>query len=80
MKMKKKLKTVIVFVVIAVLGGINAYNAQKKNEISDIALANVEALADDDEYFQSIWNIYHYTLDNGTPAHNCWSGGSSSCL
>ncbi len=78
--MKKNLKTIFVLAVIAILSGINVYNAQKKVEMSDLALANVEALADDDEYFQSIWNIYHYTLDNGTPAHNCWSGGSTNCL
>lgn len=30
---------------IAIMAGINAFNAQKKEFLSDIALANVEALA-----------------------------------
>ncbi len=78
--MKKNFKTVFILAVLAVLGGVNVYNSQSETDMSDIALANVEALADDDEYFESKWNIYHYTLDNGTPAHNCWSGGSTNCL
>ena len=78
--MKKNFQTVFILAVLAVLGGVNVYNSQSETDMSDIALANVEALADDDEYFESKWNIYHYTLDNGTPAHNCWSGGSTNCL
>lgn len=50
----------------------------KGGRFSDIALINVEALADD-EYSQSIWERYEYTLDNGTTAFNCWKGGSSTC-
>ena len=39
----------VAFVVaIAIVSGINVFNAQKSNVLSDIALANVEALADNE--------------------------------
>ena len=41
---KKYVKTTLVAVV-ALVGGINVFNAQKPESLSDIALANVEALA-----------------------------------
>ena len=42
---KKSLKTVFV-AVLAMVAGINVFNAQKTKPLSDVALANVEALAD----------------------------------
>ena len=63
---------------IALVCGINVFNAQKVVDLSDIALINIEALADN-EYSQSIWERYEYTLDNGTTAFNCWKGDSSTC-
>ena len=33
---------------VALVSGINVFNAQKSNVLSDIALANVEALANDE--------------------------------
>ena len=36
---------------IALIGGINIYNTQKTIEMSDVALANVEALADGEDGF-----------------------------
>ena len=41
---KKYLKATLIAVV-ALVGGINVFNAQKSESMSDIALANVEALA-----------------------------------
>ena len=41
---KKYLKATLIAVV-ALVGGINVFNAQKPESLSDIALANVEALA-----------------------------------
>ena len=35
-------------VAIAIVSGINVFNAQKTEVLSDVALANVEALADDE--------------------------------
>ena len=76
--MKRKFVKVVFVAAIAMVSGINVLNAQKVIDLSDIALINVEALADD-EYSQSIWERYEYTLDNGTTAFNCWKGGSSTC-
>ena len=44
--MRKKFIKVAFVVAIALVGGVNVFNAQKANALSDIALANVEALAD----------------------------------
>lgn len=76
--MKRKFVKVVFVAAIAMVSGINVFNAQKVVDLSDIALINIEALADD-EYSQSIWERYEYTLDNGTTAFNCWKGGSSTC-
>ena len=76
--MKRIFVKVVFVAAIAMVSGINVFNAQKVIDLSDIALINVEALADD-EYSQSIWERYEYTLDNGTTAFNCWKGGSSTC-
>ena len=76
--MKRKFVKVVFVAAISMVSGINVFNAQKVIDLSDIALINVEALADD-EYSQSIWERYEYTLDNGTTAFNCWKGGSSTC-
>ncbi len=76
--MKYKFVKIAFAVAIVMVSGINVFNAQKVVDLSDIALINVEALADN-EYSQSIWERYEYTLDNGTTAFNCWKGGSSTC-
>ena len=44
----KVIKTVFV-VAIAMVSGMNVFNAQKSVELSDVALANVEALADPEQ-------------------------------
>lgn len=43
--MKKNLLKVAFVVTIAMVSGINVFNAKKSESLSDIALANVEALA-----------------------------------
>ena len=43
--MKKNILKIAFVVAIAMVSGINLFNAQKSNVLSDIALANVEALA-----------------------------------
>ena len=43
----KHIKATLVAVV-ALMGGIHVFNAQKSESLSDIALANVEALANDE--------------------------------
>ena len=44
--MKKKLLKKYFVTAIAMVSGINVFNAQKTEALSDVALANVEALAD----------------------------------
>ena len=44
--MKKNILKVAFVVAIAMVSGINVFNAQKSDVLSDIALANVEALAE----------------------------------
>ena len=44
--MKRKLIKMAFVIAIAVLGGINVFNAQQSETLSDVALANVEALAE----------------------------------
>ena len=44
--MKRKFVKISFVVAIAMIGGINVFNAQKSEALSDIALANVEALAE----------------------------------
>ena len=44
--MKKNILKVAFVVAIAMVSGINVFNTQKSEVLSDIALANVEALAD----------------------------------
>lgn len=46
--MKVKLFKFVFVIVIAMIAGINVYNAQKPEPMSDIAMANVEALANDE--------------------------------
>ena len=43
--MNKKVLKVAFFAAIALVSGINVFNAQKSDVLSDVALANVEALA-----------------------------------
>ena len=43
--MKTNLLKVAFVAAIALVGGVNVFNAQKANNLSDIILANVEALA-----------------------------------
>ena len=44
--MKTKILKYVFVVAIAMVAGINVFNAQKTKPLSDVALANVEALAD----------------------------------
>ena len=47
--MNKKVLKVAFVAAIALVSGINVFNAQKSETLSDVALANVEALANDDD-------------------------------
>ena len=49
--MKKNIRAVIMFAAVALIGEINIYNTQKTVDMSDVALANVEALAQGEAEF-----------------------------
>lgn len=46
--MKKNIRAVMMIAAIALVAGVNVFNSQKTIAMSDMALANVEALADDE--------------------------------
>lgn len=59
--MNKKYVKVTLVAVVALIGGINVFNAQKSDSLSDIALANVEALAEEEWYDGNCWWEKLYT-------------------
>ena len=85
--MKKKYIKAAFVAVVTMMSGINVFNAQKSETLSDVALANVEALA-----------LPEVTMENRTPSDTykslellgggctrvtyerlCAYGGSSTC-
>ena len=80
--MMKRILIMVIFAV-AVIGGINVFNAQESEPLSDIVLANVEALASGSEGGP---NWRGYTLDSknscckflGIPDIDC-SGNYKQC-
>ena len=80
--MKTKMIKIVFVVAIAMVAGINVFNAQKSIVLSEIGMENVEALAQNegDDLAIKQWNRHDYTLDNGSPAVNCWKKGSDDCL
>ena len=58
--MKKELKSLLV-VAVAAVAGYNVYASHIESEYSDVVLANVEALADDEYYLSDLNdNCYWY--------------------
>lgn len=47
--MKKKMMGIIAIVAVAAVAGYNVYTSQKNVKLSDLALANIEALASSGE-------------------------------
>ena len=56
--MKKKLMGIVTIIAIAAVAGYNVYASRSNVKLSDLALANVEALADSSEGSQSDCNTY----------------------
>ena len=84
--MIKKVLKVAFVVAIAIVAGINVYNAQKTEVLSDVAMANVEALAEG-ELAPGIYDIFEeittFAVD-GEPYKetwiiNCKLGGQYAC-
>ena len=59
--MKTKFIKSVFVVAIAMVAGINVFNAQRSEALSDVVLANVEALASDSEGSGIPWN--GHTMD-----------------
>ena len=75
--MNKKVLKVAFVAAIAMVSGINVCNAQKSNALSDIALANVEALADDETGQQ--WGCAGnptFIPNEALRSAQCWNGGT----
>ena len=62
--MNKKFIKVAFVAAIAMVSGVNVFNAQKVNALSDIVLANVEALASSEYDPVRGWACKHYVWDN----------------
>ena len=46
--MKKNIVKATIVAIVGVIAGINVFNSQNSIELSDVAMANVEALANDE--------------------------------
>jgi hypothetical protein len=67
--MNKKLMKATFIAAIAMMTGVNVFNAQKSEQLSDIVLANVEALADKSE------------IDNGGSGNKIYCCGNyGTCM
>lgn len=69
--MGKKIHAIIMFAVVALIVGINVYHSQRTVDMSDVTLANVEALAQGEVEFPyyctgSAWacwdDVYYQTF------------------
>ena len=76
--MKKNILKSTIVAAFALIAGMNVYNAQKSDVMSELALANVEALAGCE------WNswigepVFHITL-TGYCSWSCSRGGVFQC-
>ena len=89
--MKKKIIKVALVAVVGLIAGINVFNAQKSDVMSDIALANVEALAAGESSNGKcptggmannvcpIWHVSYTTSSDGVSV-TCSTGGSYKCI
>ena len=60
--MKKNIVKIALVAVVGLIAGINVFNAQKTDVLSDVAMANVEALA------QMEYNPQEYDAVKGEPS------------
>ena len=76
--MKTNIMTVAFVATIALIAGINVFNAQKTVTLSDIAMENVEALADC-EMVGYYTGLRVYIAENGCFCLNCPEPFDMSC-
>ena len=81
--MKTKIRTVMMIAAIALVAGANMFYSQRTVDMSDVALANVEALASDGESSGIPWQGFLYNWKAGccerhNPYAEC-SGAYTAC-
>lgn len=54
--MKNTILKIVFVAALAVVAGVTAYNAQNKEELSDLALENIEALAGGESGTNTSWS------------------------
>ena len=62
--MKKNILKATLVAAFALIAGFNVYNSQKSDALSELALANVEALASNGESEGINWRGYYLDIDN----------------
>lgn len=75
--MKKNFIKAAFVAAFASIAGYGVYTSQQKVEMSDLAKANVEALASgENDYSQKIWERYYRPDGTG---YNCTKTGNETC-
>jgi hypothetical protein len=75
--MKKKILATAMVAVVAAIAVCNVYQAKSDVQLSDLQMANVEALANNEnDYDKKIWERY-YRPDN--TGYNCVKLGGETC-
>lgn len=83
--MRKNILKATFVAALTVFAGYNVYQSQNINILSDLTLANVEALADDSEYVERDDFTSVYYPEKGDDNYEtvkcvcCGSGGNLSC-
>lgn len=76
--MKKKIIGSVAVMAIAAITAFNVSISKSSDGLTDVSLANVEALAQsENDYSSKVWDRYYHDDGNG---HNCTRGGSQSCF
>ncbi|WP_462357953.1 NVEALA domain-containing protein [Phocaeicola coprocola] len=75
--MNKKILKVVFVSAFALVAGYSVYASQQKVEMSDLAMANIEALASgENDHSQKIWERYYRPDGTG---YNCTKTGNETC-
>ena len=77
--MNKKVKFAMAVAAIAVAGGIGIYASQSEKQVSDVTLANIEALADNEGGGTCRWSRVYDSF--GVVYWNCvYTGSGDFCV
>ena len=87
MKMNTKFVKVVFIAAIVLMGGVNFVNTQSVVKLSDVAMDNVEALADNEGLKPGNYDVYDevttFSVDGNpykkTIVRNCEDGGKYEC-